>query len=250
VTDPEPIVLEPAPSKTEQVVAVLLERAARGSLPSGFQLPQEGVLAAQLGISRLTLREAMRTLQNLGVLRVERGRGTFVTERSEWARMDPTVLGALLEAGEGRDVLKELTELRRIVETGAARLAATRHSEDDIGALSDALAEMEHAAHAQDVVAFAAADVAFHDVVLAAAGNTLVSNLFESMHSAMQRIREETTRLTIGSLEAVEVHRTVLEGIRSGDPAAATRAMSAHFDNTDRFVDEAIRADEGARSRD
>lgn len=229
-------------SLTSRVARQIISDAISGRLATGRQLPQEAELAGQLGVSRLTLREATRTLQNVGVLRVERGRGTFVNDRSQWTQLDPTVLEALLAAGEGAEIMHHLTDLRRVLETGLAALAAPRRDTRTLSRLDADLAEMEAASAKGDVAAFARADVDFHDAILEAAANPLVMGIYRPLHGALQKVREETSKLTIGTPHAIKIHRSIYDAIASGDAAAARAAMTEHFDNTDRFIEEAINA--------
>ncbi|MFJ9179387.1 FadR/GntR family transcriptional regulator [Streptomyces sp. NPDC102360] len=233
---------------TNRVEQRLLGAVVSGDLDADARLPQEGELAGELGVSRLTLREAVRSLQRLGVLRVERGRGTFVNPRSRWSHLDPAVLSALIEAGQGAPLYQSLTELRRMLETGLVGLAAERRSDDHLARLETCLARMQQACDAHDVEEFAAADVDFHKVLLDAADNPVVLGIYELMHGALRRVREQTTRRTIGDPAAVVMHRGIFEAVAAGDAAAAGAAMNRHFDNTDRYVSEVIDlalADEG-----
>ncbi|MFG2432929.1 FCD domain-containing protein [Streptomyces sp. NPDC048590] len=89
-------------------------------------------------------------------------------------------------------------------------------------------------------MSFAAADLEFHKVLLDAADNPLVLGIYELMNGALRRVREQTTRRTIGDASAVGVRRDVYAAAASGDASAAVEAMNRHFDNTDRYVSEVI----------
>lgn len=225
---------------TNRVEDMLLTAVVSGRFEDDARLPQEGDLAVELGVSRLTLREALRSLQRMGVVRVERGRGTFVNTRARWSHLDPAVLAAMIDAGQGAGLYRSLTELRRMVEIGLVGLAAERRTEEHLSSLEAVLARMQQACDAHDVQGFAAADLEFHGVLLDAADNPLVLGIYELMNGALRRVREQTTRRTIGDASAVVIHRRICDAVASGDAGAAVEAMNRHFDNTDRYVSEVI----------
>ena len=107
----------------DQLVAGLLESIVAGEYPPGSPLPSEDELADMAGVSRLTVREAVKSLQAKGVVRIHRGRGTFVNPSSEWSPFDPMLLAARSQE-DGKAVWRGLLETRRLVEEGVARLAA------------------------------------------------------------------------------------------------------------------------------
>ena len=121
----------------EQVAGRLLHDIAEGVYPTGSRLPPEPVLAEAAGVSRLTLREAVKSLGQRGVVRVEQGRGTFVNPTSEWLPLDPQLLATLVRRDHG--LAAQLTEVRRIVEVGAASLAARRRTAEDLRRMREAL---------------------------------------------------------------------------------------------------------------
>lgn len=225
---------------TNRVEQRLISAIVSGALDTDARLPQEGDLAEELGVSRLTLREAVRSLQRLGVVRVERGRGTYVNARARWSYLDPAVLTALIEAGQGADLYRSLTELRRMLETGLVGLAAERRGDDHLAGLESCLDRMQDACDTQDVEEFAAADVDFHEVLLDAADNPVVLGIYALLSGALRQVREATTRRTIGDPSAVVMHRQIADAVAAGSAPAAVEAMNRHFDNTDRYVAEVI----------
>lgn len=106
---------------TEQLV----ERVATGVFPVGEPLPAQDALAVDLGVSRLTVREAIKALADRGLLRVEHGSGTFVNPPHRWT--DIEALSRRADASNDLDVRKALIEVRRMIEVGAADLCARRH---------------------------------------------------------------------------------------------------------------------------
>jgi GntR family transcriptional repressor for pyruvate dehydrogenase complex len=157
----------------DQVAGHLLHDITEGVYTEGARLPPEPVLAEDAGVSRLTLREAVKSLAQRGVLRVEQGRGTFVNPSSQWLPLDPELLTSLVRRDHG--LASQLTEVRAIVEVGAAALAARRRSAEDLHRMQDAVERAEIALAEADVSAFSAADIDFHQAVLGAVGNRFVA---------------------------------------------------------------------------
>jgi GntR family transcriptional repressor for pyruvate dehydrogenase complex len=196
-----------------------------------------------MGVSRATVREAMKSLQQRGVTSIEQGRGTFVNPVEEWSPFDPVLLAArtsgparahddlsLLGAALDPTWSAKLIEARRMVEVGVAGLAATRRNEQDLADMEASLVVMK-AAH-DDVTAFARADLAFHDAVMRAAANELIQALFDPISRLIGAGRIESSRPAERRAYALEAHASILAAIRAGDSDAAARAMQAHLDST------------------
>lgn len=217
-------------SLVDVVVAALLERIADGRTPPGELLPPEAELSEENEVSRLTLREALKVLQTQGVVEVERGRGTRVRPAAQW-----TSIGAVAHVHDragGADAPLHLLQLRRMVETGAAELAASHRTDDDLAQLERHLDEMRSAHERADVAAFVAADIAFHDVVLHASGNPFVAVLLGPLSAVLRTRRHETSQHEPVQVHAIAEHTGVLEALRRGDPAASRAAMESHMDQT------------------
>lgn len=225
----------------DQLVERLVEAIARGDYPPGTRLPPEADLAEQCDVSRLTLREAVKSLRSKGVVRVEQGRGTFVNPRAKWSPLDPSLLSARLShASDAAELAWQLTEARRLVELGVAELAAVRHSPADIVALRSAVERMERADDEDDVDGFAAADIDFHNALNAAAGNLFLAALFEPIEVLVRLVRRETSAVVSTRTAGVRLHGEVIDAVASGSTEAAREAMVAHFRNTDETLNQAI----------
>lgn len=219
----------------EQVAGHLLHDITEGVYPPGSRLPPEPVLAEETGVSRLTLREAVKSLGLRGVLRVEQGRGTFVNPTSEWMPFDPQLLATLVQRDHG--LAAQLTEVRRIVEVGAASLAARRRTPLDLSRMAEALATAGAAYEDRDVDAFCGADLAFHQAVLDAVGNHFVPALLVPVDAALREIRSRTSRDRRASRRALVMHTRIYEAIRRRSSSTAAEAMRRHLDETRRHVE-------------
>lgn len=205
----------------------LLTSILRGEIPAGRTLPSEEDLAAQFGVSRPVVREAVKELVVLGLVESRQGRATRVTGSDVWNLFSPELLAARSEIGAVDDFLLELLELRRLVETGASALAATRASADDVARMTVEFERMEASMH--DLEAFTDGDVAFHHALLAATGNHLLTRLIEMIRPVLRLGRViSVERGPNGPLDSQRGH-WCMEAIRAGDPEAARLAMREHL---------------------
>jgi DNA-binding FadR family transcriptional regulator len=213
------------------VVARLVDDIVSGRLPVGSALPTEADLGNQFGVSRTVVRESVKLLQDKGLVNVRHGVGTVVCPAGSWDMIDDVVLSALVRHDESLTILDELVAVRAALERDLAAAAAAATGtgpEERTAALRAALREMERAA--DDVADFAAADVAFHDTVMALSGNRLARAIVTSIHGKARTtgryhgaISEANTKLTL------DEHRAILEAIERQDSGAAAQAMYDHI---------------------
>lgn len=136
-------------------------------------LPIEPDLAAELGVSRNSLREAVKTLVGKGLLSVSPRRGTFVTASSEWNLLDKDILNWYMESPtESLEILGDIAELRHIIEPAAAKIAAKNATREDVAAITAAYHDME--ANADNPRRFVDADIEFHEAILRATHNSVL----------------------------------------------------------------------------
>lgn len=215
----------------DMVADEILRRVIDGELPEGAALPSEAEIGAQLDVSRLTVREGLKELRAKNVLNAVRGRGTYVNPVSAWTSLE-AVLRAMSAAGSASQVSVQLLEVRRMIEVGAAELAATRRTGRDVDLLRGHLAGMVSAHAASDVDRFVTEDIAFHDVILRASGNLMVPVLYEPLGKMLSAGRRETSAVPAIQEHAIQMHRNVLAALESGSPEASRTAMLEHMDQT------------------
>lgn len=220
------------PRLVDAVAAEIVEIVVSGVVAPGSALPAETDLARQIGVSRLTLREAIQSLAAKGLLDPQHGRGTFVRPAAQWSPLDPALLAARARF-LGEDVAEGLLEARRIVEVAAVRLAALRRQPHHLGELEEQLGKMRAAAARDDLDMWVAADVRFHEVVLDAAGNPVVSALFDAIGDVMLEVRRQTSALQERWRRAIVAHERVLAAVAARDAKAAEEAMAAHLAETE-----------------
>jgi GntR family transcriptional regulator, transcriptional repressor for pyruvate dehydrogenase complex len=209
----------------------LLDRIIAGEFPPGASVPGELELSARHEVSRMTVREAMKTLEAQRILSVERGRGTFVNPLNRWASLE-AVLRAASEGKNDASAAVQLIELRRMLETGACELAAGRISDADIQDLHGQLASMRLAHGNNDVVAFVEADLAFHDLLRPASETVFVAVSFEPLHRILEKRRTETSKVREIQEHAIGHHQSIVDALASRDPRRARDAMDAHMQQT------------------
>lgn len=220
---------------SKRISRELLTSIVRGEILPGEALPSEEDLASQFDVSRPVVREAVKELAVLGLVESRQGRSTRVTSADDWNHFAPELLAARSEVGAVDDFLLELLELRRLIETGAAALAAVRASDDDIARMGAQFERM--AASVGDVERFTDADIAFHDALLAATGNHLLTRLIDMITPVLRFGRMiSLERRADGPADSQEGHRRVLDAMRAGDPEAARLAMREHLSWTANLI--------------
>lgn len=213
----------------EAVAVELVEAIVGGRYPAESVLPSESELADAAGVSRMTIREAIKILRAENVVRVQPGRGTFVNGTSQWTGLKSLVLAE--QAVDG-DVAGRLIEARRLIEVGVAELAAERRTAEDLELLSETLTDMAEAHRRGDVEAVVVADLAFHHGLMDAVGNVFISALMEPLRQVLKEVRTQTSQYPQIREHALAQHRAILEAVRDGDSVAAGAAMSSHIDQT------------------
>jgi GntR family transcriptional repressor for pyruvate dehydrogenase complex len=220
-----------------------LQTLIADTLPPGSQLPTEAQLAERFGVSRATIREALKVLAGTGVLDMGRGRKTVVRSPS------PSVLAnqlAMVVRRDPRRVL-ELTEIQDALNLLVATLAAQhgRRHLDDLLLAEQYLEQMERADNRES---FAEANAGFHRALAAATENTLLAFLLDAVEQTLHEVAETgfESRLTptfpTGPEGAARVHRAILEAVHSEDQRVATKAMREHAREMRKDVRSRVRA--------
>jgi DNA-binding FadR family transcriptional regulator len=219
-----------ARGRAVDVAEKLLRLVLDGTFPIGEPLPSEADLATRFGVSRLTVREAIRTLASTRVLDVQQGRSSLVNPASVWSPLDGRLLLARTRADVDPLLLpRRLLEARRAVEVAIAELAALRRDATHVEKLS-AMHEQMVQAHARgDSAAVAETDLAFHGLLFEAADNVFLDALFEPLSSVLRTLREETATVAEFRSHALDRHAAILDAVVAGDARRAREAMQAHL---------------------
>jgi GntR family transcriptional repressor for pyruvate dehydrogenase complex len=210
-------------SISEQVAQRLLTMIRSGLLKPAQQLPPERELAAMLGVGRPAVREAIRGLALLGLLRIRQGEGTFVGSLEPRELMEPLEMIIDLNAG----TLDALFDARLIIESGVAALAARNMS---AAALAVLVGNVEHEAQLlNDPAGFAAADMAFHEAIIDACDNPFLQSIAGSLYLLGKKSRSITSRIPAVLETSLADHRAILAGLLARDADAAAAAMRCHL---------------------
>jgi GntR family transcriptional regulator, transcriptional repressor for pyruvate dehydrogenase complex len=210
----------------EQIAVQIEKRILNGELRNGDRLPTERELAEQFHASRTAVREAMKILAQKGLVEMRPGRGTIVIDGAPEAMQNSIGLVMKLKLGEvgGSD---NLVEVREILETEIAALAAARATEEEIAAMSEAVRVMDTSLNNAD--AYIAADNQFHQALAKATQNTLILILVNSIVNPLSEQRKHIFAVDGGPERGQFHHRRILESIIRRDPENARAAMRAHL---------------------
>lgn len=231
-------------SATEIVVGYVETLIFDGVLQPGDQLPSEADLAEELGISRLTVREGIRTFQARGLVNINHGR------RATLAHPNAAPLRDFFSASVRRDAsgLLELLEVRMAVEVHAASLAALNATQSDLAALELALTYMKNSA--TDIQSFNDADVRFHAALATASGNKTLGLIVEGMEEPLRAGRMASisghcsTHQDLQDL--ISQHAKIYAKVAARDSKAAAAAMARHLSETRRDLRTAFKSSPGA----
>lgn len=199
-----------------------------GQYAPGDTLAGEVAFAEELKISRSAYREAIQVLTAKGLVASRPKAGTRVLPRHRWNLLDPEVLGWAFAGEPDVDFVRNLFELRGIVEPAAARLAAQRRDKADIKAMKEALAAMRR--HMLTTDAGRAADRDFHNAILQATRNDALIALSASIGAAVNLTTQFKQRSRELPRNPIPDHVRVYDAIADGDPEAAAAAMNALLD--------------------
>ncbi|MFB8758014.1 FadR/GntR family transcriptional regulator [Streptomyces nigra] len=216
---------------TDEAIEKIKGMIVSGALRPGDRLPKESELAAGLGLSRNSLREAVRALSLIRVLDVRQGDGTYVTS------LDPQLLLEALSFVvdfHRDDTVLEFLAVRRILEPAATAMAAARIGERQLDALAERLDRLGDAPSVEELVA---SDLEFHRAIVAGAGNSVLCSLLDGLSGPTTRARiwrgltqEDAVRRTL------QEHRAILAALRDRDAEAARSWATVHIASVEQWL--------------
>ncbi|MGC8730917.1 MAG: FadR/GntR family transcriptional regulator [Halothiobacillaceae bacterium] len=210
------------------------ERIVGGSYPTGSTLPSEEVLCQELGVSRTALREAVKVLAAQGLLKARPRIGTRVQPVAAWNMLDPEVLAWRCAADPAGDMLRQLGEIREIIEPNACMLAARNRSAGDLLAIEQACQAMRDS---QVIEEWVGADLRFHVAVLEATHNELLIPLSSVIGSALGMLLGVSARRADSFKQALDDHLRIFQAIRDQDQRAAFMRMQRLLADTRRRLE-------------
>jgi len=210
---------------SEQVMERLKSAIRDGTYKPGDQLPRERDLAEQLQVSRASIREALRSLENLGFIesRVGVSGGTYVKELTIDNIIDPFYEMLSNE----KEVILEMIEFRLVIETEYARIAAERRTEEDLHRIRESLHRMQEEIENSDIGL--AGDNDFHDAVAMATHNNVFEKMLKMSKSLLSKTRETTLQIKGQPDLSLQDHWNIYHAIEEGRPSMAAMAMRDHL---------------------
>lgn len=216
---------------TDEAILKIKAMILAGELGPGDRLPPEKQLSDALGLSRNSLREAVKALEIIRVLDVRRGDGTYVTSLTPALLLE--AMSFIVDVHHDASVL-ELFEVRRILEPAAAALAATRVTAEDIQHLRELLGRVGSTTSVDDLVA---EDIVFHRYISGLSGNAYLAQLLETLSSNTVRARVWRGLTEEGSVaRTLTEHRAIVDALEEGDAALVQAQALAHVSGVARWL--------------
>lgn len=216
-----------------QILEQIKENIISGNLKIGDRLPSERQWAEQLGVSRATIREAIRALEMIGLVRCQQGEGNFISDQFEDTFTQPLTIMFWLNHSE----IREVQELRRALEIESAMLAASKMTDVQYESLEKLCTAIEIETNES---ARANYDKQFHYEIAIISDNKLIKNILSSASDLIEALIKDI-RIAIlrdpDNFSVIDVHhRSILNALRENEPLKAAQAMSTHMDMIDQFV--------------
>ena len=239
----EPLVVSiPRERLHDRVTREIALGIIRGSIGNGQSaLSTEGDLCRHFSVSRTILREAVKVLAAKGLIEVRPRTGIRVRPRDEWNLVDPDLLGWLCEAGVDDLFIRDLCEVRAIVEPAAAELAASRASDEEIGQVRHWYRLIE--ANTDNEAARLEADRNFHSTIFTACHNVFLTQMNTTVGVALRATQQIGVHLPQVMGESVLAHREVADAIARRDGAAARAAMRRLIDQSTEHIRRVLHPD-------
>jgi GntR family transcriptional repressor for pyruvate dehydrogenase complex len=230
----------PAPAKSDfevvrrnkvyEEVAKQIERLILKKLKPGDKLPSERELAEMLQVSRSSIRDAIRSLELVGLVEPRQGAGTIVRERSAESSGNP-----FTETLKRRqELVTELLDFRKMLEPPLAARAATHASAEDISEMEEILQRQEEKQDQGNVAI--AEDAEFHYSIALASGNSVVLKVIDTLMDLLRETRENSLQVLGRSQKSLAGHRRILAAIKRHDAEAAKAAMRRHIEDVEEIV--------------
>ncbi|HEV7849626.1 MAG TPA: FadR/GntR family transcriptional regulator [Mycetocola sp.] len=219
---------------TDAAILKIKEMILSGQLGPGDRLPPEKELSERLGLSRSSMREAVKALEVIRVLDVRRGDGTYVTSLEP--RLLLEAMSFVVDLHDDSSIL-ELFAVRRILEPAAVALAAARVTD---AAVRDLRAQIDSVGHSTDVEGLVAHDLEFHRAIVGSAGNSYLASLIESLSSNTVRARiwrGLTQENSVG--RTLAEHRAIVDALERGDAELAQALTLVHISGVEQWLRDA-----------
>lgn len=196
-----------------QVINVIVDAIISGKYSAGMKIPNEYELIDELGVSRNSLREAIKILSALGILEIRRGDGTYVCSEINPTIFDTAVYSIIYEQG----TKDEMNELRQIIDEEILRLAVEKATDDEIRALNSNIEEMQKALQEKKYTAAAKLDFEFHLMLIDCSKNKLFIRITKGIYSIFEKTIRNTVEYEKELSEAPKEHKILMKCIEEHD---------------------------------
>jgi len=217
-------------NKVYEEVARRLERLILEKLKPGDMLPPERELAGKFGVSRSSIRDAIRSLEMMGMVEPRQGAGTVVRQFGADAVVNP--LATLLV--QKRKLVEELLDVRKMIEPPLAARAATHASADEIEEMEEILRRQEEKMGRGEIAI--EEDSEFHYVIALAADNSVILKVLDVLMDLLRETRERSLQVEGRPQKSLAGHRRILAAIKRREAAAAEAAMRCHVQEVEEIV--------------
>ncbi|WP_374718782.1 FadR/GntR family transcriptional regulator [Parageobacillus toebii] len=219
----------------EEVAEAIFEMIKTGALKPGDKLDSVQQLAEKFQVGRAAIREALTALKAMGLIELKQGEGTYVREFDPATISFPLSIAVLMN----KEDIWHLLEVRKLLEVGAASLAAQKRTDDDLIAMEQALHEMKEAIGNDELGE--KADLAFHMAVAAASHNPILVSLMNSVSEMMIETMRETRRIWLFSRQTtteklLQQHTEIFKAIKEKNADAAQERMLQHLTNVENIL--------------
>jgi DNA-binding FadR family transcriptional regulator len=219
-------------------VDFLGEAIVAGRYSEGGALPPEPVLCEELGVSRTVVREAIKSLVAKGLIHTGPKVGTRVLSADQWNWFDADVIAWQAKAGLTAEFIRDLQDLRRVVEPAAVRFASMRATADDIAKIEEAYAGMKKAVfEGGDYITF---DLRFHQGLLAASHNRMLVQMSKALSALLRTSFELSTAKENGTRHSLPMHRAVIDAVIARNPLQAESAILVLIDSAHDDIEEIL----------
>lgn len=209
-----------------------------GRYAPGASIPPEPLLCEELGVSRTVVREAVKSLIAKGLVSAGPKVGTRVLPEDHWNWFDPDIIAWQAQAGLTPEFLRDLMDLRRVVEPAAMRLAAERAQPEDIAFVEEAYAGMARAVkEGGDYVTY---DLRFHQGLLRASRNRMLMQMSKALGALLRTSFELATKKKDATAHSLPLHRAVLDAVIARNPAKAEKAILVLIDGAHEDIEEIL----------
>jgi GntR family transcriptional repressor for pyruvate dehydrogenase complex len=210
---------------SEQVAMQLASELTGGRWKPGEKLPSEAELCKAFNVGRSTLREALKSLAFIGLIRMRAGGGSYVSDQPSKYLDGPLFAKGVLNTEKD---ITDLSDARILLETEVAGLCAQRATGQDLAALDDILKQMKTSIE-QGGDAFRELDLGFHLAIAMGSKNQVLSEMLRHIREALQELITKSLLLPAGSDMAYKQHREIFEALKQRSPARARKAMRSHL---------------------